>query len=67
MYQNGTIVASQIGTYNPIQSTVGWVGGNNEACIGANIKYSTFQWYHRALSADEVAQNFNALRRRYNI
>jgi hypothetical protein len=67
MYQNGTIVASQIGIYNPIQSTVGWVGGNNEGCIGANIKYSTFQWYHRALSADEVAQNFNALRRRYNI
>lgn len=67
MYQNGTIVASQIGTYNPIQSTVGWVGGNNEGCIGANIKYSTFQWYHRSLSADEVAQNFNALCRRYNI
>ena len=67
MYQNGNIVVSQVGTYNPIQSTTGWIGGNNQGLIGANIKYSTFQWYHRALSVDEVATNFNALRGRYSI
>ena len=67
MYQNGNIVVSQVGTYNPIQSTTGWVGGNNQGLIGANVTYSTFQWYHRALSVDEVTTNFNALRGRYGI
>ena len=67
-YLNGTQAASL--TY-----TRGAVSPGNNYLIGksaANARYfngriSAAMVYNRALTADEIAQNFNALRRRYNI
>jgi hypothetical protein len=39
--------------------------GTVDECFGGNI--SNVSVYNRLLSADEVAQNFNALRGRYGI
>jgi hypothetical protein len=41
---------------------VSGVGGRN-----LNARFSNLQIYNRVLSADEVSQNFNALRRRFSI
>ena len=71
MYRNGALETSTTGpvsiTYNPQPFAVGnriWSGTYQYPWNG-NI--STVQLYNRALSSDEVLQNFNALRGRYGL
>jgi hypothetical protein len=70
LYQNGVAVntstraqdlVASIGSTSPRIGVYGYGGS------WWNGKISSVHVYNRALSADEVAQNFNALRRRYNI
>ena len=73
-YVNGTLTQASTTTQDdPLKSTLFYAIGasntgmsnNTGAVFVGNI--SSTKLYNRALSADEVAQNFNALRRRYNI
>jgi hypothetical protein len=70
LYQNGVAVNTSTRTQDLVASI-----GSTSPKIGVygfggswwNGKISSVHVYNRALTADEVAQNFNALRRRYNI
>jgi hypothetical protein len=70
LYQNGVAVNTSTRTQDLVASV-----GSTSPKIGVyglggswwNGKISSVHVYNRALTADEVAQNFNALRRRYNI
>jgi len=70
LYQNGVAVNTSTRTQDLVVSV-----GSTSPKIGVyglggswwNGKISSVHVYNRALTADEVAQNFNALRRRYNI
>ena len=73
-YVNGTLTQASTTTQDdPLKSTNFYAIGaantglsnNSGAVFVGNI--SSTKLYNRALTADEVAQNFNALRRRYNI
>jgi len=73
-YVNGTLTQASTTTQDdPLKSTLFYAIGaantglsnNSGAVFVGNI--SSTKLYNRALTADEVAQNFNALRRRYNI
>lgn len=68
LYVNGL----QDSTYNATLTPVSGTGQVDIACYSAgnnllNGSMSQIMIYNRVLSADEVYQNFNALRRRYNI
>lgn len=68
MYRNGVLEAGPSTSTTSITNAtttlaVGNIGGGN--AIGGDI--SSVKIYNRALSADEILQNFNALRRRYGI
>jgi len=70
LYQNGVAVNTSTRTQDLVASV-----GSTSPKIGVyglggswwNGKISSVHVYNRALTADEVAQNFNALRRRYNL
>ena len=67
-YLNGTQAASLTYTRGAVTPGTNYLVGKS----AANARYfngriSTAMVYDRALTADEIAQNFNALRRRYNI
>jgi hypothetical protein len=73
-YVNGTLTQASTTTQDdPLKSTLFYAIGaantglsnNSGAVFVGNI--SSTKLYNRALTADEVAQNYNALRRRYNI
>lgn len=71
-YVNGTLTQSGTTTQdNPIELAYWVIGGSNGISGASGSVFegniSGVKFYTRALSADEVAQNFNALRRRYNI
>ena len=68
-YINGLNATSGAGTHiNPASSSsnfqLAWYGTGN---IFANIRIASFQAYNRALSATEVAQNYNALKHRFGL
>ena len=68
IYLNGNLsVSATMGTILPITTLNSYVG--REVNSGQNFPgwIGDVIVYNRALTADEVAQNFNALRRRYNI
>ena len=58
--QNLVISFSSLNTSEYIGS---WLAGGQNLAGGVGI----FQLYNRALSASEIQQNFNAIRRRYNV
>ena len=66
LYLNGVNVGTSVYSPSGWGSTyyLGTIGFNNEELRG-NI--ATTQIYNRALSAEEIQQNFNALRGRFNI
>lgn len=66
LYVNGVSVASPVTIAGATLDTGYFVrvGQQNDP---NSYDISSVKVYNRALSADEVAQNFNALRRRYNI
>lgn len=71
-YVNGTLTQSGTTTQDdPIELAYWLIGGTNGISGASGSVFegniSGVKLYTRALSADEVAQNFNALRRRYNI
>jgi hypothetical protein len=65
MYRNGTLVAGPSPSTGLITNAVMtyslFLYGGNRGYIGQNMVYN------RALTADEVSTNFNALRNRYGI
>ena len=68
MYKNGVLSNTSGSAIGNITNTsaslyIGGQGGSGNP----GMETSGLKIYSRALSADEVAQNFNALRRRYNI
>lgn len=68
-YHNGAPAGTASYTFNPssIGATIGaWINSGAPQYFAAGKIYST-KFYNRALSAVEVAQNFNALRGRYGI
>jgi hypothetical protein len=73
LYINGVLDASSTESYPAtVQSNVNigsWESGRNLGYGGRYLNGSVglVMLYNRALSADEVAQNFNALRRRFGI
>lgn len=66
LYYDGALYATA--TYRSAAANtdlfIGGAGGGQYSWIG---KISNFNVYNKVLSADEVAQNFNALRGRYNV
>ena len=72
LYVNGVLDSTYVSTTtNPTNVAVGGTGRVDIAQYGgSNLLFGTIgqvMIYNRALTADEIAQNFNALRRRYNI
>jgi hypothetical protein len=66
IYVNGSLSLTSSGVGNANGSNPMYVGrGTVDECFGGNV--SNVSVYNRLLSADEVAQNFNALRGRYGI
>ena len=71
LYRNGTFIGSSVaGSTAGYAWTTFRIGNINGAFI-SNYAYSgklaKFAIYNRALSADEITQNFNALRNRYGL
>ena len=73
-YVNGTLTQASTTTQDdPLDTTANYFIGAQNTGLSNNTgavfmgNVSSTKLYTRALSADEVAQNFNALRRRYNI
>jgi len=64
---NSTHAARDRTTQTNLQYTLG--GGYNSSCRNNNSvnDFGNFMCYNRALSAEEIAQNFNAFRGRYGI
>lgn len=60
--QRGTLTISQ--TYTTTNTTIGINSSNSEPFSG---KVYQFVYYNRTLSPQEVLQNFNATRSRFNI
>ena len=68
LYINGVldVSVSYSGGYDLGQSNIG-IGARPSALTPCNCDISNVSIYNRALSANEVQQNFNALRGRYNV
>lgn len=64
-YKNGTLLSTKT-----MNTSLAWTGGFNIGGSDANTINGTIgavQIYNRALSLEEINQNFNALRSRYGI
>ena len=66
-YINGALFNSSTGTYVAPTGRFLYIGTNANGCQSLNGQISAFKWYNRALTADEITTNFNALRNRYGI
>ena len=72
LYINGSLVNSSNGTLGTTTSNIPFEIGRNTAAGGAGGNYFTgnqaaHKIYNRALTAQEIQQNFNALRGRFGI
>jgi len=68
IYINGVNATATAGTHiNPASSGNNFQLSGYSNIIFANIRIASFQAYNRALTAEEIQQNFNALRGRYGI
>tara|TARA_X000001382_G_scaffold100004_1_gene74533 strand:- start:818 stop:1456 length:639 start_codon:yes stop_codon:yes gene_type:complete len=65
-YKNGSSIATQTSSITK-PSKPFFIGGDNTAAEYSNHRISMAMVYTAALTASEVAQNFNALRGRYGI
>ena len=65
-YKNGSSIATQTSSITK-PSKPFFIGGDNTANEYSNHRISMAMVYTAALTASEVAQNFNALRGRYGI
>jgi hypothetical protein len=67
IYEDGVLVASgSVGAVNLSNSAALWIG-NDAYGSTANARFANVTVYNRALSSDEITQNFNAFRGRYGI
>lgn len=66
LYVNGNLVTTQTIAWNTVQST-NQIGRQTNGAEYTNGRISYISYYNRVLSADEMAQNFNAIRGRYGI
>lgn len=64
-YKNGVADGTYAGIFGTIDSNTFYVGNGYNGY--SNIKVGNIQIYNRALSQQEIKQNFNALRWRYGI
>jgi hypothetical protein len=65
-YKNGVLIAT--GVSSDTKTAIPFfVGGDNLASEYSNCKVSALQIYNRALTEDEVSQNFNAHRVRFGL
>ena len=68
-YRNGTFISTGTGSTNSSFAwttfTIGTINSGSSGNYSGNL--SRFSIYNRALSADEIAQNFNAIRGRYGL
>lgn len=66
-YINGALFNSSTGTYVAPTGRFLYIGTNAQGLKSLNGQISAYKWYTRALTADEITTNFNALRNRYGI
>ena len=69
-YDNGTLVSTLNYSGSIAQNTryiLGWAIPRNKSTAYHEGSFYQMQMYNRGLSADEISQNFNALRGRYGI
>jgi hypothetical protein len=64
-YKNGVLDGSWTGAFGTLSGNYFWIGNGYNGYT--NIQVYNTKLYNRALSAQEVSQNFNALRSRYGI
>ena len=66
-YRNGSLISTSIGTSDPVFAwtnfTIGNINGGNAGWYDG--KLGGFRFYERALTAEEIQQNYNALKGRY--
>jgi len=67
IYVNGSLYSSTTGTYVVPTGRTLYITANTSGCKTLNGQISAFKWYTRVLAVDEIAQNFNALRKRYGV
>jgi hypothetical protein len=68
LYRNGTLFGSTAYVANPISSQAGIrIGRRWDSAEYLNGRISAVRVYNRAITPNEVSQNFNALRGRYSI
>jgi hypothetical protein len=65
IYQNGVLVGQQ--NIGPGTVNLGTMQLSEESIQSYSGAIACYKMYNRALSADEIKQNFNALRGRYNL
>ena len=66
-YKNGVSVSTAVSTNNFSGTRNARIGGGVEQVNTFQGSISSMKIYNRALSATEIAQNFNAMRERYNL
>ena len=66
LYVNGQLVTTQTISWNTVQNT-NQIGRQTNGAEYTNGRISYISYYNKVLSADEMAQNFNAIRGRYGI
>ena len=66
LYVNGQLVTTQTISWNTVQNT-NQIGRQTNGSEYTNGRISYISYYNKVLSADEMAQNFNAIRGRYGI
>lgn len=68
IYINGIDSTSSAGTHvNPATSAANFTLATYDTSIYANIRLYNFMSYNRALSAQEVKQNYDAMKSRFNL
>lgn len=68
IYVNGSLYATQTSaTYNIPSNNSFHIGGDANGCGSFTGQMSILRWYNRAISANEVLENFNGNRNRYGI
>lgn len=65
LYCDGVDVTVTAATHNPAASNRDFLIANYNSFILANIQTSQFQIYNRALTQQEISQNYNATKKRF--
>ena len=66
IYRNSVLSSSSGATGNITNTTTSFIIGGQGGVGNPSMELSGLKVYNRALTADEISQNFNALKRRYD-